>query len=86
MSRDCEQQPMTASLRNADKSDRRTPHLRLECQVLAAFMRAKAEGRPEVAEHLMRALEALCSGMAPGEPAAQAPPLVATDVAFTRWN
>ena len=34
------------------------PHL--EDQVLAALERALAEGRTEAAEHLLRALEALC--------------------------
>ena len=41
---------------------------RLEAQVLAAFRRAEAEGHRDAAEHLMRALEALCPypNMVPG--------------------
>lgn len=35
-------------------------HSQLEDLVLAAFIRAEAEGRRDAAEHLMRALEALC--------------------------
>ena len=38
------------------------PHpAQLEDQILAAFERALAENRPEVAEHLLCALEKLCA-------------------------
>ncbi len=45
---------------------------RLEERVLAAFRQALAEDRPEVAEHLLNALEALCPAAAPGSPLATA--------------
>jgi hypothetical protein len=50
------------------------PQPRLENLVLAAFRRAEAEGRGDAAEHLMRALEALCAGpdAAPGSALAEA--------------
>lgn len=38
----------------------------LEDQILAALERALAEGRLEAAEHLLRALEALCEDGLPG--------------------
>ncbi|WP_149536711.1 hypothetical protein [Siccirubricoccus phaeus] len=44
----------------------------LEEQILAALERALAEGRSEVAEHLLRALEALCGDASPGTPLADA--------------
>lgn len=43
-------------------------HSQLEDLILAAFIRAEAEGHRDAAEHLMRALEALCpcpNGTAP---------------------
>lgn len=44
----------------------------LEDLVLAAFMRAEAEGRRDVAGHLLLALEALCPGPEPDSPLAEA--------------
>lgn len=44
------------------------PSLRLEEQMMAAFMRANADGRADVAEHLLRALEAFCSSGPPESP------------------
>lgn len=45
-----------------------SPSLRLEEQMMAAFMRANADGRADVAEHLLRALEAFCSSGPPESP------------------
>lgn len=39
------------------------PHSRLEDLILTAFIRAQAENRSDVAEYLLRALEALCPGV-----------------------
>ena len=44
----------------------------LDAQVLAALERALAEGQFEVAEHLLRALEALCPDAALGSPLGEA--------------
>jgi hypothetical protein len=44
----------------------------LEDQVLAALERALRERREDVAEHLLRALEALCEDASPGSPLADA--------------
>ncbi|WP_149536698.1 hypothetical protein [Siccirubricoccus phaeus] len=44
----------------------------LEEQILAALERALAEGQAEAAEHLLRALEALCSDASPGSVLAEA--------------
>jgi len=44
----------------------------LEDQVLAALERALRERREDVAEHLLRALEALCPDAAPGSPLGEA--------------
>lgn len=41
-------------------------HEGLEDRILAALELALAEGRTEAAEHLLRALEALCSDVSPG--------------------
>jgi hypothetical protein len=38
------------------------PSDNLENQILVAWERAMAEDRPDVAEHLLRALEVLCGG------------------------
>jgi hypothetical protein len=48
------------------------PHPNLEEQILAALERALAEGRSDTAEHLLRALEALCGDASPGSPLADA--------------
>ena len=48
------------------------PSPSLEEQVLAALERALAEGRSEAAEHLLRALEALCGDASPGSVLADA--------------
>jgi len=42
--------------------------LSLEEQILAVLRRALAEGQAEAAEHLLRALEALCGDASPGTP------------------
>jgi hypothetical protein len=44
------------------------PHPSLEEQILVALERALAEGRSDTAEHLLRALEALCGDATPGSP------------------
>ncbi|MCB4824864.1 hypothetical protein [Roseicella aerolata] len=44
----------------------------LEEQILAALEQALAEGRSDAAEHLLRALEALCGDASPGTPLADA--------------
>jgi hypothetical protein len=44
----------------------------LEDEVLAALERALRERRHDVAEHLLRALEALCGDASPGSPLADA--------------
>ena len=46
--------------------------LSLEEQILAALERALAEGRSDAAEHLLRALEALCGDAMSGSPLADA--------------
>lgn len=63
----------TASLPAADGADGETPttNLRLEELVLAAFIRAGTDGRHEVAERLLRALEALCPNVTPSYPPAK---------------
>ena len=48
------------------------PRLSLEEQILAALERALAEGRSDTAEHLLRALEALCGDASPGSVLAEA--------------
>ncbi|SDD48433.1 hypothetical protein [Belnapia rosea] len=53
----------------------------LEEQVLAALERALAEGQLEAAEHLLRALEALCGDALPGSVLANAYLAVARDLA-----
>ena len=52
----------------------------LEEQVLAALERSLAEGRLEAAEHLLRALEALCGDASPGSVLAEAYLVVARDL------
>jgi hypothetical protein len=44
----------------------------LKNTLLALFLRAEAEGRRDTAEHLMRALETLCTS--PDDAASEAPP------------
>ncbi len=44
----------------------------LEDEILAVLARATKEGRRDVVEHLLRALEALCSDPSPGSPLAEA--------------
>jgi hypothetical protein len=44
----------------------------LEEQILAAFRRALAEGRADAAEHLLRALEVLCSDAESDSPLGEA--------------
>lgn len=44
----------------------------LEDEVLAALKRAIRERREDAAEHLLRALEALCEDASPGTPLASA--------------
>jgi hypothetical protein len=44
----------------------------LEEQILAALRRALADGRTNVAEHLLEALEALCSDADPDSPLGEA--------------
>lgn len=46
--------------------------VRLEDLVLAAFRQAMEEGQLETAEHLLRALETICSDEMPGSPLANA--------------
>jgi hypothetical protein len=60
------------------------PRRRLEDQGLAALRQAMIDGRPDVAEHLLRALEALCPGAPLGLPAAEAYLLLAADEAPKR--
>lgn len=48
------------------------PRPNLEEQILAVLIRALKEGRAEAAEHLLRALEALCVEAVPGTPLADA--------------
>lgn len=50
------------------------PYLRLEELMLAAFLRASAEGRSNVAEHLLQALEVVCGNMPAGVPGAASLP------------
>ena len=61
------------------------PSLRLEEQMMAAFMRANADGRADVAEHLLRALEAFCSGGPPASPS-RAHPVFSPGIVPKRWN
>jgi hypothetical protein len=44
----------------------------LEARILAAFKQAMEEGRPDVAEYLLCALETLCPDDMPGSPRAAA--------------
>jgi hypothetical protein len=44
----------------------------LEARILAAFKQALEEGRSDVAEHLLCALETLCPDAMPGSPPAAA--------------
>jgi hypothetical protein len=44
----------------------------LEAMILAAFKQAMEEGRTDVAEHLLCALETLCPDDMPGSPRAAA--------------
>lgn len=60
------------------------PRRSLEEQVLTVLERALAEGRSEAAEHLLRALEALCGGAPPGTPLADAHPTAAGERAPRR--
>ncbi|TDH62326.1 hypothetical protein E2C06_12000 [Dankookia rubra] len=53
----------------------------LEDQVAAALERAVAEGELEAAEHLLRALEALCGDASPGSVLADAYFALARDLA-----
>ncbi len=48
------------------------PHIPLEEQILTAFKRALSEGRMDVAEHLLKALEALDPHPMPGSLVADA--------------
>ncbi|NOG73628.1 hypothetical protein [Roseicella sp. DB1501] len=52
----------------------------LEDQILTALEQALAEDRLEVAEHLLRGLEALCGDAPPGSVLATAYLLVARDL------
>ena len=54
------------------------PCRRLESRIVAAFKQALAEGRLDVAEHLLCALEALCPDARPDSPLATAYLTVAT--------
>lgn len=58
----------------------------LEEQILAALKRALAEGRAEAAEHLLRALEALCGDASPGTLLANAYLTVAEGRASKRFR
>ncbi len=51
----------------------------LEDKVLAALGQALRQQRPDVAEHLLRALQALCGDAMPGSPLADAYLLVGRD-------
>lgn len=53
----------------------------LEDQVVAALERALTEGELEAAEHLLRALEALCEDASPGSVLPDAYSAVARDLA-----
>lgn len=44
----------------------------LESRILTAFKQAVAEDQPDVADHLLRALETLCPEAVPGTPLAEA--------------